>query len=115
MQDATGNRISRQELLWSLQCAAQVRSLVTMLSSVALLIAAAVFGESLGPGGMAVVFFGGSQFVMVFLTRFYCRRAVRCPHCGNSLWPCGTGNFKPRRMRIRSDAQQCSYCHAMFV
>ena len=115
MQETTERQIVRRELLCRLRHVAQVRSLVSMLSGVAILIAAAAFGESLGPGGMAAVYLGGFLFVMVLLTRFYCGPAVRCPHCGNSLWHCGTGNFKPRRMRIRSEARECSHCHATFV
>ena len=106
--------ISRQELLGRLQRVAQVRSVLTMLSVLPILfVAFAVFGESMGggSGGMAAVSFGGPLVVMVLITQFYCKRAVKCPHCGSSLWHCGTGNFKPRRMRIRKEAEGCLQCH----
>ena len=105
--------ISTDALLRKLQHVAQVRAIITMLSIFPiLLIAVAVFGNE--PTGAVVVVFFGSQFVVSWiLTRFYCKRAVTCPHCGSSLWHCGTGNFKPRRMRIRRDARGCLECHAV--
>ncbi len=105
--------IPREGLLRNLQRVAQVRSLLTMLSFVLILfVGFAVFGDSLSDGGMAAIFFGGPFLVMELLTHFYCKRAVTCPYCGGSLWRCGTGNFKPRHMRIRKDAQGCPRCHA---
>ena len=107
------NLIPRPELLRKLQRAAHVRSLVTMLSVLPILfVGFAVFGDALGHGGMAVIFFAGPLVVSALLTQVYCKRAVICPHCGGSLWHCGTGNFKPRRMKIRNDVEGCSRCHA---
>ena len=34
-----------------------------------------------------------------------------CPQCGASLWGCGTGNFKPWRMKVRKDVTECPTCH----
>jgi len=97
-------------LLRNLQRAAQVRSGVTMASVLPLMILGGlVFSEVGGVIGL----FGGALTVERLMTRFYCRRAVRCPNCGGSLWDCGTGNFKPRRMRLRSDAEGCRQCGAV--
>ena len=87
--------IPRQELLHKLQRVAAFRSLLTMLSVFPILfVGYAVFGDSLSHTGFVVLFFGGPFVVMALLTRFYCKPAVSCPHCGSSLWHCGTGNFK---------------------
>lgn len=104
--------ISADALLRRLRHVAQVRSVITMLSIFPiLLIAVAVFDKE--STGVVVVFFGSQLILAWFLTRFYCKRAVTCPHCGSSLWHCGTGNFKPRRMRIRRDTEGCLKCHAV--
>ena len=96
-------------LLRNLQRAAQVRSGVTMASVLPLMmLGGLLFGEVGGVIGL----FGGALAVERLMTRFYCRHAVRCPHCGASLWQCGTGNFKPRRMRLRRDAHACRHCGA---
>ena len=105
--------ISRAELLHKLVRVAQVRSVITMLSMLPIwFIGFAAFGDSLGHGGMAVLFFGGPLIVCWLITVCYCKPAVTCPHCGNSLWACGTGNFKPRRMKLRADIQGCPNCKA---
>ena len=112
--------ISRQTLLYRLRRAAMVRSIITMLSMLPILLVLGILlrilGEPQGAGGLMVLYFvlcfGGPAIVSGLITHFYCRREVTCPYCGNSLWSCGTGNFKPRKMRIRRDAQECSRCHA---
>ena len=48
----------------------------------------------------AVVLFGIPGLFCWWMTHAYCRKAVVCPFCGGSLWDCGSGNFKPRRMRV---------------
>jgi len=63
----------------------------------------------------AIVFFGTGLLVMLVYTRWIFRKSVPCPICGGSLWDCGTGNFKPRRMRVRNDALCCPHCHADIV
>ena len=96
-------------LLRNLQRAAQVRSLASMAS----VFPSGILGYLLfGEIGSALGFFGGFFGVEALMTRFYCRPAVRCPHCGGSLWYCGTGNFKPRRMALRADARACRQCGA---
>ncbi len=62
-----------------------------------------------------MIFFGGFFAVSWTLTQFYCKPAVPCPHCGKSLWGCGTGNFKPRRMKVRRDATECPNCRTPIV
>lgn len=74
--------------------------------------AAAQVGEAgthLGESGLLLVF-AVPAVVGGILTRHYCRRAVRCPHCNASLWDCGTGSFKARHMRVRADV--CTSCDA---
>jgi hypothetical protein len=52
---------------------------------------------------------GAACFPLMFIVPFYvgwrittdyCRKTVCCPRCGASLWDCGTGNFKTRRMQV---------------
>jgi hypothetical protein len=108
--------IRRDQLWWKLVRAAQVRSLVTMLSFLPLLLAGAVVAERLQMGVLfPVTALGGSFLVSWLMTRYYCRRVVTCPRCGASLWDCGTGNFKPRRMRIRDRVRECPNCGAPIV
>ncbi len=110
--------ISKQGLLRKLVRTAQVRSIVSMLSMLPFAaIAGAVFDGSSDADGIAVVIllFGGPLAVSALLTHFYCKRAVVCTYCGNSLWQCGTGNFKPRRMKIRNEVKECPHCHAEFI
>lgn len=106
-------QISSQELLRKLRRAAQVRALVTMPSAFPLLfVEVAVLGPFVNQNVIAVLFFAGPLGISALITHFYCKQTVTCPHCGSSLWHCGTGNFKVRRMRIRHDAVGCSQCHA---
>jgi|GEM_PF-1335512 hypothetical protein len=116
--------IDRNELHRQLVNSAQVRSVFTMLASVP------AFGIGFGtlfllaligaPGILALpvallLIFGLPLAVAHILTERYCKPAVACPHCEKSLWACGSGNFKPRRMRIRYDAEECPHCGARIV
>src|SRR5262245_49567512 len=57
-----------------------------------------------------LLLFGIPCFVDWIVTVYVCRPMVTCPSCGKSLWQCGTGNFKPRRMRIKEGVNQCPHC-----
>lgn len=115
--DISPKTIQRYELLKKLVRAAQVRSIVTMLSVLpSLLIVGAFLGESLDKGVWPLVaVFGGPTIVGWLMTKFYCHPAVICPSCGHGLWECGTGNFKPRRMKIREGVRECPSCHIPIV
>jgi len=111
-----GKTLSGAELQHKLARAAQVRAIVTLLSAAPIWFAwFASGGDRLGDAATALVFIGGPLLVTVLMTVLYCRSAVRCPHCGRSLWPCGTGNFKPRRMRLKESATACPGCGAGIV
>ena len=106
--------IRKDDLRKKLVRAAQVRSVVTMLSVVlSLLLAGELFGESIRVSPVPlIVIFGGPALVGWLMTVFYCQRTVLCPRCGQSLWNCGTGNFKPRRMKVREDVVECPSCRS---
>lgn len=112
--EATNEPISREELLNQLIRAAQFRSIVTMLVAIPLAVTALAFVAFLVPRFAFVFFpiyyFGGCGFVSWMLTKYHCRPAVACPRCGTSLWDCGTGNFKPRRMKVRNNVDECPNC-----
>ena len=116
--------ILREELHEKLVRAAQVRSVSTMLSVIPTI--AVAFGAPLllaQLGAPAVVteiifiplLFGPPLIVCWILTERYCKPAASCPHCEGSLWACGSGNFKPRRMNVRYDAKACPHCGAPIV
>lgn len=117
--------ISRHNLHRQLVWAAMVRSAVTLVSMVPCIVAVmpiAFLLREVLPGRDELTGFiafgcliGANLGVMGLMTRFYCHRAVRCPHCGGSLWSLGTGNFKPRRMRVRVDSRACPQCGARVV
>jgi len=108
--------ISKEELLRQLRKAGKVRAIITFLSFFLMwLLAAALFGESINTGVFAAFFFGGPLIVMHLLTHFYCKPAVICPYCGSSLWHCGNGCFKTRRMKILDDATGCTECGAVLI
>ena len=111
--------IPRDELRRRLVQTAQVRSLVLMVSFFAsLAIAHALLGKSAWEGSVppaAAFMFGCPLLAAWLMTRFYCRPAVRCPRCGQSLWDCGTGNFKVRRMRVRENVRECPNCRTPIV
>ncbi len=107
----------RHELLKRLGRAAQVRAVVTMLFVIPMMVAAGIVAEAFpdnnGKGIVGgLIFVAGLIFVSWLMTEFYCKRRVTCPICGGSLWKCGTGNFKPRHMRLRGDISECPTCHA---
>ena len=118
--------IRATDLYWQLARAAQVRALVSMLSGVATLFHLAfvhfflteiipVLDKKQHDGWFLLVFivafFGSGLIVSWLMTVFYCRPQVVCPRCAQSLWSCGTDNFKPRRMRIRSGVTCCPHCY----
>ena len=110
--------ISRDELYWSLARAAQLRSVVTLLAflpvsvSLMLLLPKAIVDF---PWSGPLILSGSLLLTGYLFTLLGCRRMVRCPHCNASLWSCGTGNFKARRMRVREDALECPGCGAAIV
>lgn len=97
---------------------AQVRSLVTMASVFPALLLGTLAANAPGVPpeiGVAVAIaalFGSPLLVSWIFTTLVCKKRVRCPNCGGSLWDCGTGNFKPRRLKIRDDATACPHCGA---
>lgn len=111
------NSISRSDLHRRLITFALLRSLLTML--------AAVGGICLVPsipemprGPSELVFLAGlgvAGIVCWVFTVLICRRVVTCPFCTKSLWSCGTGNFKPRRMEVRDDVSSCPNCGVPIV
>lgn len=117
--------IRATDLYWQLARAAQVRALVSMLSCVATIFAFAFLRFYLTDivpvmkkqheDWFLFAFIAaliGSMFVVSWLmTVSYCRPQVVCPRCAQSLWSCGTDNFKPRRMRIRSGVTCCPHCY----
>lgn len=106
--------IWKSDLLQRLVRAAQLRSAITMVLGVVVLVFAALFmpNSALSVFAVCAVYFFG---ICSILTWVLCKPMVKCPHCGRSLWKLGTGNFKPRRMRIRSGATGCSGCGARLV
>ena len=109
--------ISRSDLQRSLVRAAVVRSLISLVFfTVYLLCLAATLPPTVARSGWMLVWLFGPPSVIVWLiTKTLCRTMVVCPACGKSLWRCGTGNFKPRRMRVRDDAKSCPHCEAAIV
>lgn len=93
--------------------AAQVRSTITLVSYVlTLLVMAAIPGMAQNANALLiiVVYFGVPLVVSWIVTVHLCKKMVLCPACGDSLWACGTGNFKPRRMKIRDGVSSCPHC-----
>lgn len=58
-------------------------------------------------------FFGPGLLISWLMTMCYCRSAVICPHCRASLWSCGSGNFKARKVKVVAD--RCPGCEAWIV
>jgi hypothetical protein len=120
MSSSEENRrtIRRDELQRRLARVAQVRAIFTSLCIVpALLIVAALDATGFVPPPAVpivglTIFFAVPGLFCLILTYGYCRSAVRCPNCGESLWCCGTGSFKPRRMRVRDEVAACPQCAA---
>jgi hypothetical protein len=111
-----GNQmVSRAELHRMLRAAAQTRSLLSMLCWVALLGVLGAVTPPLDRGIAACLWFAGCVFSPWLLGQLVCRRVAKCPVCGHSLWDCGTKNFKPRRLRVRSDVDACPACNTRFL
>ncbi len=105
--------IDAQVLHLNLVHAAQVRSLVTMAMFLPALGMAVLLGSLNSTfAGVAAIscFFGIPIIISSVVTEWYCIPKVKCPHCGESLWYCGTNSFKPRKMRLRDDKRCCPGC-----
>lgn len=113
-----GESINRRHLESLLVRAAMVRSAITLSAVVAAVIVAALlstyFKIQLHPSALIFVFFGIPLVVSWLTTLLICRRMVACARCRGSLWESGSGNFKPRRMRLRDDAHGCPRCGIPF-
>jgi hypothetical protein len=108
------NTISRSWLLRRMKKAAQIRSVASMLAFVLGLFLAVVFVPAIAPIAMLLVAIVITTAVDVAVTIFLCRRSVVCPFCGESLWKCGTGNFKPRRLTLNPGIDACPSCNTRF-
>jgi hypothetical protein len=106
--------IRKSDLRRDLVRAAQVRAGVSILAMiVSLVVAGATLPKAAGSSPLALlVFFGPSALICWLMSVYYCRPKVICPYCLHSLWDCGTGNFKPRRIDVRKDARECPNCNA---
>lgn len=103
--------IYRRELQRQLVRVAMVRSLITLPSMFLGFWFMAEFVKLRPNSPLAIVpVFGIPLVVCWIVTVTYCRRRPKCPACGGGLWALGTGNFKPRRMRVRDDATECPHC-----
>jgi hypothetical protein len=109
--------IRRKELLKSLQRVAQLRSLITLglfviyIGVICVVLPASVLQSP----WLLPLLFGPPLVLSTILGVTMCKAMVKCPHCSQSLWKCGSGNFKPRRMRIRDGVDSCPHCDARFV
>ena len=104
--------ISRSTLHKKLVRAAQARSAITLASAiVSLFVMAAIPGMAQNVTMLPVVVYFGVLFVVSWIaTVVLCKKMVVCPACGGSLWMCGTGNFKPRRMKVKDGVNGCPHC-----
>jgi NhaP-type Na+/H+ or K+/H+ antiporter len=105
--------INRSDLHRRLARVAQLRSVLTMLSALGtmILLGAILPGVPQNAAVLVVlVYFGVPLLVCWIVTVLICRRLVTCPYCPNSLWSCGSGNFKPRRMKVRDEVSRCPHC-----
>jgi hypothetical protein len=110
--------ISRPWLRKRLVRAAQARSLIT-LAAVPFVIVLSALLWPLGPEDVMGTIFMFAVFLVPMLvcwivTVKLCRTLVTCPLCQGSLWECGSGDFKPRKMRLRTDIDRCPHCGAKF-
>jgi hypothetical protein len=116
-------QINRQDLQWQLAKTAMLKSLAVMGFCVAILFGFALvlplvevaIGEDWVTVLFLAAFFGLPSVLDLVLRRTFCRNRVRCPFCQASLWTCGTGNFKPRRMKVRADVHACPQCQTPIV
>jgi hypothetical protein len=109
-------KVSASHLLEQLRLAAGVRALITLGSEIValfvvpiILAIARVEPQRAGPVFFLCVF-AVPLLVCWTWTVKVSRTSVRCPSCGSSLWSCGTGNFKARRMRIKKEMHCCPHC-----
>jgi hypothetical protein len=106
--------ISRANLMRRMVHAATLRFWITLASFAVTLFVIPVFFAAMGidpkKPASAFILFGVPTVVYRICTINICRESVRCPFCGKSLWSCGTGNFKVRRLRIKSDVHACPHC-----
>ena len=104
--------IRKNDLRRDLVRAAQVRAIVSILAMPISLVVADAFlpKAAINSPFALLVLFGPSALICWLMAVFYCRPKVICPHCLHSLWDCGTGNFKPRRIDVRKDARECPNC-----
>ena len=106
--------ILKSDLRGDLVRAAQVRAGVSMLAMlVSLVVAGAILPKAaINSPFVLLAFFGPSALICWLMTVCYCRPKVICPYCLHSLWDCGTGNFKPRRIDVKNDARECPNCNS---
>ena len=111
--------IRRTNLHKQLCRTAQVRSIISMAAMLPAMFLGGwmieMHGNELLPLLAVGIVFGIPLLVSWLLTNYYCHPHVKCQFCGHSLWKCGTGNFKPRRMRVRPDATACPGCGVPIV
>ncbi len=86
-----------------------------MIIMVAFLFVYAPLSRRIDPTWFLGLYFLSGLLVMALLTRLICHRAVICPWCGSSLWDCGTGNFKPRRLTLKRNVKACPSCGADII
>lgn len=105
--------ISRDWLCKKLVRTAQVRSVITLSSSLVAMCSWGYLPVALKNGWTAMgAVFGVPLLVCWISTIALCRRMVKCPVCGESLWQMGSGSFKPRRMIIKANVDSCPHCGA---
>jgi hypothetical protein len=104
--------IRKNDLRQDLVRAAQVRAGVSMLAMlVSLVVGGAILPKAAGDSPLVLLaVFGPFVLICWLMTVCYCRPKVICPYCLHSLWDCGTGNFKPGRIKVRKDAGECPGC-----
>lgn len=103
--------ISRLTLHNKLVRAAQALAVITLASLIVVLFVMAAFpGKGQNAPLLPLVVFGVPLVVSWIVTVFLRKRMVVCPACGGSLWMCGTGNFKPRRMKVKNSDSGCPHC-----
>jgi hypothetical protein len=62
--------------------------------------------------GFGLAFVAMPATLSAFATVLLCPLVAACPVCGGSLWPCGSGSFKPRRVTVRPEVSACPHCHS---
>jgi hypothetical protein len=110
-------KVSASHLLLQLRRAAGMRALITLGSEIVALFSVSIIlaiahlePQRAGPAVLFLCVFGIPLLVCWTWTVKVCHTSVTCPSCGDSLWSCGTGNFKARRMRIKKEIHRCPHC-----